>query len=54
MKHLYEAMWVGQVMRTGEEKYHFYRGYAQELPDKETLKNLKLIIFPGSVQSVYD
>lgn len=49
MKHLYEAMWIGQVMRTGEEKFSFYRGYAQEIPDTETLKNLKLIIFPGSV-----
>lgn len=28
MKHLYEAMWIGQIMRTGEEKFNFYRGYA--------------------------
>jgi len=54
MKHLYEAMWVGQIMRTGDEKFNFYRGYAQEHPDDETLQNLKLIVFPGSVQSVYD
>eukprot|EP00347_Sterkiella_histriomuscorum_P018887 403343795 len=54
MKHMYEAMYVGQLMRTGEEKFNFYRGYDQEHPDDETLQNLKLIIFPGSVQSCYD
>jgi len=37
MKHMYEAMWVGQIMKTGEEKFHFYRGYLQEHPDDETL-----------------
>lgn len=54
MKHMYEAMYVGQLMRTGEEKFNFYRGYDQEVPDAKTLQNLKLIIFPGSVQSAYD
>lgn len=54
MKHMYEAMWVGQIMRTGEEKFQFYRGYANEHPEDQVLQTLKLILFPGSVQSAYD
>lgn len=49
MKHIYEAMYVGQLMVTGEEKFNFYRGYAFEQPSEEELPGLKLIIFPGSV-----
>lgn len=37
MKHMYEAMWVGQIMRTGEEKFQFYRGYVNEHPENEVL-----------------
>jgi len=51
---MYEAMYIGQILRTGEEKFNFYRGYLKEYPDEDTLQNLKLIIFPGSVQSCYD
>jgi len=36
-------------MVTGEEKIAFYRGYKCEHPSEEVLKNLKAIIFPGSV-----
>jgi hypothetical protein len=49
MKHLYEAMYAGQIMTTGEEKFAFFRGYNFEVPSDEMLENLKLIIFPGSV-----
>ncbi|CDW76965.1 UNKNOWN [Stylonychia lemnae] len=54
MKHIYEALYAGQIMVTGEEKFAFYRGYKNEHPPQEVLQSLKLIIFPGSVQSVYD
>ena len=41
-------------MVTGDEKWAFYRGYESEVPSDEILSNLKLIVFPGSVESCYD
>jgi GMP synthase-like glutamine amidotransferase len=54
MSYLYEAMWVPHLMETGEEKWVFYNGFDKEIPSDEALSTLKVILFPGSVQSTYE
>jgi hypothetical protein len=50
----YQALFMGQLMVSGDENWKFFIGFEHELPSEEDLKSLKLIILSGSGQSAYD
>jgi len=52
--YIYQALFMGQLMHTGDEKWQFYRGYEHELPSEEDLATIKTIIIPGSGHAVYN
>ena len=51
---VYEALFAGNLLSSGKEKWAFYKAYNMEFPSEEELKHLKGIVFPGSKHSVYD
>jgi len=53
-KYIYQALFMGQLMDNGDEKWQFFFGFNHELPSEEDLKSLKAIIIPGSSHSVYN
>jgi GMP synthase-like glutamine amidotransferase len=44
---------MGQLTKTGDEKWTYYRAYEENFPSVEDLQNLKAIIIPGSGHSTY-
>ena len=52
--HIYEALFIGQLMTTGQEKWKTYTAYRGQFPTHEELKKLKVVVFPGSGRAVYD
>lgn len=49
----YEAIFMGQLIRTGLEKWNFYMAYKHEFPTEQDLKDCKVVIFPGSAYDAY-
>lgn len=52
--YIYEALFMGQLTITGNEKWKAYTAYKSQFPTHEELKKLKVIVFPGSGRAVYD
>jgi hypothetical protein len=47
-RYTYQALFMGQLRTSGNEKWKYYIGFEHELPSEEDLKTLKLIVFSGS------
>jgi hypothetical protein len=52
--YIYQALFMGQLINSGDEKWQFYRAFEYELPSDDDLKSIKAIIFPGSGHAVYN
>jgi GMP synthase-like glutamine amidotransferase len=48
----YEALYFGQLMKNGLEKWKFHAAFKGEFPSEEEIKQCSLIVFPGSGHNV--
>eukprot|EP00347_Sterkiella_histriomuscorum_P013552 403364277 len=51
-QYIYEALWMSQLMVTGEEKWKFYTGFKGQVPTDSELHKLKVLVLPGGVQKI--
>lgn len=52
--YIYQALFMGQLMNSGDEKWQYYRAFEYQLPSDDDLKTIRAIIFPGSGHAVYN
>ena len=51
---IYQALYMGTLMKDGKEKWFFWNAYNHELRDDYQLKTMKVLILPGSGHSAYE